>query len=243
MKFNFRFVNVFHRRYFGVSCRLFLIEHRMNPVTEKWFVPLVEELDTFDTSAPLEFMSLPIEVCTYIPFSRLVKFNVSGSSTPLIDVADRSHQWVRHHSKSSKTKQGGGPGVNFTASPDVPINSEFEVVCILIFTDATTGCEIAVRKSWPLSETLWLTERKIIWQDIVHRDGTSDAYLVDVAGLDFIDNNENAIISEEGIASPIGGSPEMSPAYRLINTMTVPARTGIINRPSAMTLFPSIHEV
>ncbi|KAF4672141.1 hypothetical protein FOL47_000858 [Perkinsus chesapeaki] len=66
----FRFVNVFHRHFFHVSMRLFLIEH--HPASEdNWSCPTVQELHYFDTSIPLEFMSLPVEVCAYIPVERL----------------------------------------------------------------------------------------------------------------------------------------------------------------------------
>ena len=230
VRFNFRFVNVFHRRYFRVSCRHFLIEHRMNPVIDKWMLPLVEELSVFDTSAPLEFMSLPIEVCTYVPFARLVQN--SGSL--------RISQWVRQ----------GTPGQNFPTpcytetNPDIPINSEFEIVCILVFTDATTGCEIAVRKAWSLADTVWVAGSPVQWTDIIHRDDKSDSYFVDVAGLDGIDNETLLSSPPEIIGEPAPlGSPAMSPAFRLINTMTMPARGGNVLRPSAASLFPSIPEV
>ncbi|KAF4758203.1 hypothetical protein FOZ63_032128 [Perkinsus olseni] len=70
VKLCFRFVNVFHRHFFHVSMRLFLVEH--HPASEdNWSCPTVQELHYFDTSIPLEFMSLPVEVCAYIPIERL----------------------------------------------------------------------------------------------------------------------------------------------------------------------------
>ncbi|KAF4712651.1 hypothetical protein FOZ62_013011, partial [Perkinsus olseni] len=56
----FRFVDVFHRNFFHVNMRLFLVEHDTS--LDGWSCPTVQELHFFDTSMPLEFMSLPVEV-------------------------------------------------------------------------------------------------------------------------------------------------------------------------------------
>ena len=277
VRFNFRLVNVFHRRYFKVSCRMFLIEHRLNPVTEHWLPPFVEELQYFDTSSPLEFMSLPVEVCAYVPFARLVKYYPSPvvhspQSTPPISsslwlegVGSRSHhrgpqmghhKWVRHFSSHYKqhlrsghtTVEPSTPMVNLTRmEEDIPVNSEFELVCMLVFTDATTGCEIAVRKSWPLADTIWLSqsEQAVKWKNIIHRDDKSDKYFVDVTGLDFIDNSIESVIPGGEMPSPlIAGamSPSENIAFRLINTMTMSARPGTSQRTSAVDLFAAIPE-
>ena len=273
VRFNFRFVNVFHRRYFNVSCRLFLIEHRLNPVTEKWLIPHVEELSYFDTSAPLDFMSLPIEVCAYIPFSRLVKNGggISGSASPGLEpapapgqsplhgpthtaTAPYHHRWVRHFSDAYRQHiSAQGPfsssfsNVSEIVTPrvlrddfhdDVPVNPEFELMCMLVFTDATTGSEIAVRKSWPLAETVWLTptESRVQWKDIIHRDEEADSYYVDVTGLDQIDNRSEAILDYTQMAPSPALFAARSPgapadmAFALINTMTMPARGGTMGR-------------
>lgn len=268
VRFNFRFVNVFHRRYFNVSCRLFLIEHRLNPVTERWLTPHVEELNFFDTSAPLDFMSLPIEVCAYIPFSRLVKNGggVSGTASPglepslptgqspLVGPSSAPHhpKWVRHFSASyrqqlaiqppfsssfSNISEIGTPRVLQTdVQDDIPVNPEFEIMCMLVFTDATTGSGIAVRKSWPLAESIWLTpaESRVEWKDIVQREGEADSYYVDVTGLDKIENRSDAFIDYAHLApSPmVAKSPGIAPdkAFALINTMTMPARGGTHGR-------------
>jgi len=266
VRFNFRFVNVFHRRYFNVSCRLFLIEHRLNPVTEKWLTPHVEELNYYDTSAPLDFMSLPIEVCAYIPFSRLVKRGgtLSGTASPGLEpslapgqsprhyptTTAYHHKWVRHFSNSyrqqmfaqapysssfSNVSEIGTPRVlEDDIHDEIPVNPEFELMCMLVFTDATTGSEIAVRKSWPLAESIWLTpaESRVHWKDIIQRDEEADSYYVDVTGLDKIDNRSDAFIDYAHMApSPMVGA--RSPAdmtYALINTMTMPARGGTHGR-------------
>jgi hypothetical protein len=266
-------VNVFHRRYFKVSCRMFLIEHRLNSVTEHWLSPLVEELQYFDTSSPLEFMSLPVEICAYVPFSRLVKFSASpmgmspemSSSLRLEGVGSRphhkgphfhQHKWIRHFSSHYKQHLRSGhvqvepstPRVQTTrAEEDLPLNSEFEMVCMLVFTDATTGCEIAVRKSWPLAETIWLSqsEQSVKWRNVIHRDDKSDKYFVDVTGLDFIDNSIDAVIPRVEIPSPLNAgsmSPSENMAFRLINTMTMSARPGSSQRTSAIDLFAGIPE-
>ncbi|KAF4707765.1 hypothetical protein FOZ62_014347 [Perkinsus olseni] len=65
----FRFVDVFHRNFFHVNMRLFLVEHDTS--LDGWSCPTVQELHFFDTSMPLEFMSLPVEVCAYIPLDKL----------------------------------------------------------------------------------------------------------------------------------------------------------------------------
>jgi hypothetical protein len=268
VRLNFRFVNVFHRRYFKVSCRLYLIEHRMHAVTEHWLPPVVEELNYFDTSAPMEFMSLPIEVCLYVPFNRLVRQQPSPLATPLLSPRPapfsgrptlpscdkpRHHsyqQWIRHYSREFKNHRADSdpatPRLHSTIrDPDVPINSEFEVMCMLVFTDATTGCEIAVRKSWALADSIWLSqsESNVKWKNIVFRDEKSDQYLVDVTGLDFIDNQPDTVLptlQEE----PSFGFKAASPsnrdiAYRLINTMTMPARGSQVRHTQTGELFPS----
>lgn len=259
VRLNFRFVNVFHRRYFKVSCRLYLIEHRMNAVTEQWLPPIVEELKYFDTSAPMEFMSLPIEVCLYIPFNRLVRQQPSPLASPMISpqrLEDKqkrhghSSQWIRHYSRDFKNYRSESdsptPRLHSTMRDvDVPVNSEFEVMCMLVFTDATTGCEIAVRKSWALADSIWLSQSEagVKWKNIIYRDEKSDKYLVDVTGLDFIDNQPDTVLpalAEE----PSFGFETASPrnrdiAYRLINTMTMPARGGSVRLAKAGELFPS----
>ena len=268
VKLNFRFVNVFHRRYFKVSCKLYLIEHRVNRVTEQWLSPTVEELKFFDTSTPLEFMSLPVEVCFYVPFSRLVR-QQSVAASPLFSPAstpraasphihgldDRClrhrhrHQWIRHFSglsdKDAYDDEHARPRVQCsTRDAEIAIDSEFEVMCMLVFTDATTGCEMAVRKSWALADSIWLAQSEpgVRWKNVIHRDDQSDKYLVDVTGLDFIENSAETVIPLMEDQSP-GGS--MSPAnqaiaYRLINTMTMPARTHTVGRRTGATdLFPS----
>ena len=272
VRFNFRFVNVFHRRFFKVSCRLFLVEHRMNPVNEQWLTPLVEELHYFDTSAPLEFMSLPIEVCAYVRFSRLVRPEYPGACTPLQDptpgplriqgVEDRHaaqkpkqhmRKWVRHfaphyrrrHEGTQDTSEPSTPRVQSTCvESDVPLNSEFEMVCILVFTDATTGCEIAVRKSWALADTIWLSQSEpcVKWKEVIHRDEKADKYLVDVTGLDFIDNRSDSVYPLVEAPSPLftgAMSPANTIAYRLINTMTMPAKGQQTHREAATKLFAS----
>ncbi len=278
VKFNFRFVNVFHRQFFKVSARLFLIEHRMNSVTERWLAPLVEELDCYDASSPLEFMSIPIEVCAYVPYARLIRplmshrpssvspsmvpmlqSNLAGhrslQSTPSLDSNDQTnHTWTRYISKTIKM-QGQEPS-NYksirnvpkaqTASSDIPTDSEYELVCSLVFTDATTGSELAVRKSWPLSETKWLhdTECSVMWTNVVSRDEKSDKYYVDVSGLDGIENDHSVLWSVDEDRMPSSASPM---AYRLINSMTIPAGKGhreprSPSRTRAMDLFSSIPE-
>lgn len=261
VRFNFRFVNVFHRRYFKVSSRLYLIEHRINGVTEQWLPPLVEELHYFDTSAPLEFMSLPIEVCCYVPFSRLVRIQSRAGSPLASSVTDspsmtpdvgphprhhHKHHWVRYFSNQYRQKhvvdlsRPSTPGTHFTQrEADVPINSEFEIMCMLVFTDATTSSEIAVRKSWPLAETIWLpqSETAVRWKNIIHRDEKSDKYLVDVTGLDFIENTTESLMPPLGEMSPL---ESRSLTYRLINSMTMPAKgAGGPPRAAATDIFPS----
>ena len=262
VRLNFRFVNVFHRRYFNVSCRLYLVEHRMNAVTEHWLSPVVKELKYFDTSAPLEFMSLPVEVCLYIPFSRLVRQQsvllspaFSPASTPggarshVVEGLGKRHrhslQWIRHYSAEMKThvSEPSSPRIHTTLrDSDIPMNSEFEIMCMLIFTDATTGCEIAVRKSWALADSIWLSQSEpfVKWKNVIFRDEKSDKYLVDVTGLDFIDNEPETVlptVAEETIAmAPSPSNRDI--AYRLINTMTMPAR-GPVRRTQAGELFPS----
>jgi len=253
VKFNFRFVNVFHRRYFNVSCRLFLIEHRLNPVTEKWLTPYVEELVFFDTSAPLDFMSLPIEVCAYVPFSRLMKHSGTSSPSPSpglgpVDMGVKlprfspengraEHRWVRHYSPEFRQTcvaigQDTGSSLleSIAVSDDNPeVTPEFEMMCMLVFTDATTGSEIAVRKSWPLSEVLWLSpyEPAVEWKDIIHRDEKAASYYVDVTGLDEIVNRRDAVIDYASLAaSPVGAATPAAGdmTYSLINTMTLTTR-------------------
>jgi len=116
---------------------------------------------------------------------------------------------------------------------------------MLVFTDATTGCEIAVRKSWALADSIWLSqsESNVKWKNIVFRDEKSDKYLVDVTGLDFIDNQPDTVLptlQEE----PSFGFEAASPsnrdiAYRLINTMTMPARGSQVRHTQTGELFPS----
>jgi hypothetical protein len=265
VRLNFRFVNVFHRRYFKVSCKLYLVEHRMNSVTEHWLPPIVEELKYFDTSAPLEFMSLPVEVCLYVPFSRLVKQQsvllspaFSPASTPrasrsIVEGVEKRHrhsyQWIRHYSHEYMPQDKSHtdlptPRLHSTVGDsEIPVNSEFEIMCMLVFTDATTGCEIAVRKSWALADSIWLsqTEHSVKWKNIIFRDEKSDKYLVDVAGLDYIENEPATFIpavSQEPF--PLAPSPtNRDIAYQLINSMTMPARGGSLRRPQAGELFPS----
>lgn len=266
VRLNFRFVNVFHRRYFKVSCRLYLVEHRMNSVTEQWLPPVVEELKYFDTSTPMEFMSLPVEVCLYVPFWRLVKqHSVIGSpsfspigtpdtSRSVVEGSEKRHrhslQWIRHYSRDYRTTNRCAsdpptPRVHSTGrDSDVPLMSEFEVMCMLVFTDATTGCEIAVRKSWALADSIWLaqSEQAVKWGNIVHRDEKSDKYLVDVTGLDNIDNEPETMLKAqiEEPCSPFAASPSHRDiAYRLINTMTLPARGSVARRAQTAELFPS----
>lgn len=280
VRFNFRFVNVFHSRYFKVSCRMFLIEHRLNTVTEHWLTPAVEELRYFDTSAPLEFMSLPVEVCAYVPFSRLVRTSPSGHVSPFVSPSaspglrieglhphhrgplGHRHEWVRHFSSHYKQHvryshqpvdvgEPATPRIHSTlleSREDIPISSEFEMVCMLVFTDATTGCEIAVRKSWPLADTIWLgqTEQRVRWRDIIHRDEKSDKYLVDVTGLDFIDNSVESLLPQvpEGVSQlerpGAMRGPSNTMAYQLINQMTMTTRHG--QHTHATGLFPTIPE-
>jgi hypothetical protein len=270
VKFNFRFVNVFHRRFFKVSCRLYLIEHRLNKVNEKWLAPLVEELPFFDSSSPLEFMSLPIEVCAYVPFNRLVKLKGrSGSASPAPGLMlpptiqsrrglygvnplgseepfSSTHKWTRYAKKETgKTTQSA----TFAESVDQAlITSEFELVCSLVFTDATTGSEMAVRKSWLLGDTKWLTDADstVKWQNIVSRDEKSDRYFVDVTGLNNFDNDLSVIGSND--EDRFASSAASPMAYQLINTMTLPSGRGprsqrpVNERPPAMELFSSIPE-
>ena len=261
VRFNFRFVNVFHRRYFKVSTKLYLIEHRINTVSDQWLAPLVEELNYFDTSAPLEFMSLPIEVCCYVPFSRLLHLQsrvgspiVSGLDSPSM-TSDASpnqhrhrHDWVRYFSNQYRHKQRT---LDFSHPPtprahstqhmsEVPINSEFEIMCMLVFTDATTSSEIAVRKSWPLAETVWLSqaESAVQWKNIVHRDEKSDKYLVDVTGLDFIENKTEPFVPSQQMSPMQAMTVANSRTFRLINSMTMPAKAGS-QRAAATDIFPS----
>lgn len=260
VRFNFRFVNVFHRRYFKVSARMYLIEHRINSITEQWLPPLVEEQHFFDTSAPLEFMSLPIEVCCYVPYSRLVRLQ-SRVGSPLVSATDspslasegsihgvsrqHRHNWIRYFSNQYRQKHQmdlshpSTPRTHFTQHElDIPINSEFEIMCMLVFTDATTSSEIAVRKSWPLADTLWLTqsESSVRWKNIIHRDEKSDKYLVDVTGLDLVDNPSSGIAIPPGAAE--SSLDTVSMRYRLINSMTMPAKGGQL-RAAATDIFPS----
>jgi hypothetical protein len=262
VRLNFRFVNVFHRRYFKVSCRLYLVEHRMNSVTEEWLSPTVEELKYFDTSAPLEFMSLPIEVCFYVPFSRLVRHQ-PGMLSPMLSPRSvpeesefppqrslHSQQWIRHVSREYKShsKALSDPPTPRTLSiqrdADLPIQSTYEIVAMLVYTDSSTGCEIAVRKSWPLANTVWLSpsEPYVKWKNIIHRDANADKYLVDVTGLDLIDNRPDSLLPpiQEEAASPFAASSSYSDvAFQLINAMTVPSQGGHVRRARVGELFPS----
>ena len=116
---------------------------------------------------------------------------------------------------------------------EVPVNPEFELMCMLVFTDATTGSEIAVRKSWPLAESLWLTpaESRVVWKDIIQLDEEADSYYVDVTGLDKIDNRSDAFIDYTHLApSPVGARSPGDMTFALINTMTMPARGGTHGR-------------
>jgi hypothetical protein len=144
-----------------------------------------------------------------------------------------SYEWIRHYSRNGWTgthANAGTPPLHTTAvEPDMSIMSEFEVMCMLVFTDGTTGCDVAVRKSWALADSVWLSqsESSVKWRNIIHRDDKSDQYLVDVAGLDLIDNMPEALLKPvvEKAPSPLAPSPSSRDiAYTLINTMTLPAR-------------------
>lgn len=185
----FRLVNVFHRHFFGVNIRCFLVEHHPSN-TDGWVCPSVEEISDISTSIPLEFMSLPVEVAVTVPYKRVdtridTPRGARGKVKPgrLTKRKDRQrpHQAAEQHfdlEESGLLAEEGHKG-----------STEFELVCTIEFTDATTGRVIGVRKSWNLHKVIWMPEgiEKIEWHNIVHRRGNSGCYDVDVDRLDKID--------------------------------------------------------
>jgi hypothetical protein len=132
-------------------------------------------------------------------------------------------------------------------SDDNPeITPEFEMMCMLVFTDATTGSEIAVRKSWPLAEVVWLSpfESSVEWKDIIHRDEKASSYYVDVTGLDEITNRRESLFASAAV-SPHGERSPGDPndmAFSLINTMTLTTRRAQQHHQTLNGLFGTIPE-
>ncbi|KAF4737942.1 hypothetical protein FOZ63_020954 [Perkinsus olseni] len=183
----FRLVNVFHRHFFGVNIRCFLVEHHPCK-TDGWVCPSVEEISDISTSIPLEFMSLPVEVTVTVPYRRVDKrmgtsrrerSKVKPGRLTKRKERQGPHQAARQHFDLRESEL-------LTEDHPEGDSTEFELVCTIEFTDATTGRVIGVRKSWNLHKVIWMPEgtERINWRNIVHRQGDSGCYDVDVNCLD-----------------------------------------------------------
>ncbi|KAF4678297.1 hypothetical protein FOL47_000026 [Perkinsus chesapeaki] len=253
----FRLVNVFHRHFFGVNIRCFLVEHHPCK-TDGWVCPSVEEISDIATSIPLEFMSLPVEVTVTVPYKRVDKrMGASHQQRQkvkpgrLTKRTDRSapHQAVKEHFDLRESDL-----VTEVDPSDPHATTEFELVCTIEFTDATTGRVIGVRKSWNLRKVVWMPEdtENIQWRNIVHRQGDSGCYDVDVNCLDEVDFTapppsqpsgstppfvtgdivRQAHESHESHSTPAHSSGLLGPFMGVIPSLSVSRRTSAISSDS-----------